>query len=124
MLADLAVLIAVDEHLGGRYRAEAKGRRLAHRRFLEQQGGGADGHQIEEALVDLDREGRALEMAADALGDVLEIAAESRPAPRDRHHGPGRKPNHCDQGGVSSASRLAANCSTASGAVPSNSPSL
>ena len=30
--------------------------------------GGADGHQIEEALVDLDREGRALEMAAHTIG--------------------------------------------------------
>ena len=79
MLADLPVLVAVDEHLGRRHRAEAEGRRLADRRFLEQERGRADRDQIEEALVDLDREGRALEMAAHPLGDVLEIAGEGRP---------------------------------------------
>jgi hypothetical protein len=33
---------------------------------------------------------------------------------------PGIRPNHCDQGGVSSASNEAASCSTPSSAVPSN----
>ena len=78
MLADLPVLVAVDEHLGRRHGAEAERRRLAHRRLLEQERGGADGHQVEEALVDLDREGRALEMAAHPVGHVLEIGRERR----------------------------------------------
>jgi hypothetical protein len=61
-LADLTILIAVDEHLGSRYGREPKGGWLTNGRFLEEEGGAANGDEIEEALMHLDREVRASEM--------------------------------------------------------------
>ncbi len=51
---------------------EAERRGVADRRFLEHQGRSADRHEVEEALVDLDREVRAREVSPHAAGGVLE----------------------------------------------------
>ena len=76
-------------HLGGGHRAKAERGRVADRCFLEQERGGADGDQIEEALVDLDREGGPLEVSAHPVGHVLEIGRDARSARRRRRRGPG-----------------------------------
>ena len=88
VVADVPVLVAVDEHLGRRDGGEAERRRLADRGLLEQERGGPDRHQVEEALVDLDREVRAGEVALHPLRSVLEERDQRRALGR-RHLVPG-----------------------------------
>ncbi len=72
----------LEDHFGHGDCGHAKGADATKRRLLDQQGRVADGHQIEECLVDLDCEIGAIEMALDQLGRVVERLGESGPGDR------------------------------------------
>ena len=72
MAIDLAVRPSFEYHLRHRYRGEAECAEAADRRLLEQQGGAADGDQVQECLMDLDREVGAIEMGLHGLRDEIE----------------------------------------------------
>ncbi|GBD40817.1 hypothetical protein HRbin39_00188 [bacterium HR39] len=76
LAGDASVAVAQHEHLGERHGGEAQRRRSAQRRLAHQQGGGAGGHEVQKALVELDVELRAGEVGLEGAGRPLQFRCE------------------------------------------------
>ncbi len=72
MPADLSVGTRLQPHLGHRYGGQAKRTEIADRRLLEQERSAADGHEIEEGLMDLGRKVGSIQMCLDGQGNLIQ----------------------------------------------------
>jgi hypothetical protein len=72
MAVDLTVGPGLGDDLAHRDGAQTKGAQAADRRLLEQERGAAHRDQIEEALMDLDREVRTIEVGLHGLSDPIQ----------------------------------------------------